>query len=455
MTMELTNAKRLTRKGFSLIIILISAVFLRFFNLDSLPGEVFDEVYYPVFALNLLSGQDFYSVHPPMGVYLTSLSIYLYSILPWTESLASSGFDIKHIDPISYRWLPALVGSALVYASYLLSLQIYAKRNFALLVALYFCLDGSMLVDSRFGLINIYLVFFGFLGLLFFLKAIQNPEKLLYIFVSALFFGLALAVKWNGLGFWALSLCLMILIAFTYRLDTNLPCQLGFQKHTKPTTWVILIFVPIVVYTASWIPYFLLFEGGYYLEKHSHLLSFHVNHTDPKPHPYESKWYTWPFSQRPIGYFFESTEATGRTNFTSVHLFPNPVLYWFSFGAIFFILGRFLVATKKLFIHKTMDSSYFLMFFVVFGYFGNLLPWSLVSRSTFLYHYQPSSGFAFMSLAFFIIYLFDQNNNKARLFGLIVLALILASSMYWAPLQLGINISSDYFYQLMWFESWI
>ena len=193
--------------NFPLSFIVIAAVLLRSFNLGGLPGGVFDEVYYPVFALKLLSGQEYFSVHPPIGVYLTSISIYLHSILPWTDPLLASGFDINNLDPISYRWLPAFIGVVLVYVSYLLSLQISDKKYFALLVALFFCLDGSMLVDSRFGLINIYLVFFGFLGLLFLFRAIKSPENLLETFLSAIFVGLALSVKWNGLGFWALSLC--------------------------------------------------------------------------------------------------------------------------------------------------------------------------------------------------------------------------------------------------------
>ncbi len=43
----------------------------------------------------------------------------------------------------------------------------------------------------------------------------------------------------------------------------------------------------------------------------------------------------------------------------------------------------------------------------------------------------------------------------AGLFASIIITLILAATIYWIPLQLGISVNKDYFYQLMWFDSWI
>ena len=156
-----------------------------------------------------------------------------------------------------------------------------------------------------------------------------------------------------------------------------------------------------------------------------------------------------------MGYFFEVIGEGDDTDFTSVHLFPNPMLYWFGLAAVLILSGKFLIATRSFLFTRTADLTYFFMFFVVFGYFGNLLPWILVSRSTFLYHYQPSSGFAFLALAFFVSSLLDNNKGQNRLFASIIITLILAATIYWIPLQLGISVNKDYFYQLMWFDSWI
>ena len=107
-----------------------------------------------------------------------------------------------------------------------------------------------------------------------------------------------------------------------------------------------------------------------------------------------------------------------------MHLFPNPMLYWFGLAAVLILFGKFLMATRSFLFTRTADFTYFFMFFVVFGYFGNLLPWILVSRSTFLYHYQPSSGFAFLALAFFVSSLLDNNKGQNRLFASIIIGIL-------------------------------
>ena len=63
-----------------LSILLVGSI-LRFFNLGFIPGPIFDEVFYPVFALNYLSGETFFSVHPPLGSYILTLGIYVYDLL--------------------------------------------------------------------------------------------------------------------------------------------------------------------------------------------------------------------------------------------------------------------------------------------------------------------------------------------------------------------------------------
>ena len=113
-----------------------------------MPGVTFDEIFYPQYGLQYLSGGTFDSVHPPLGAYLMSLSIYLYYLIPWTDSLVSTGFELSNLDPFSYRWLNAVTGTALIYVSYKVSKELIDNQHFAILVALFFCLDGALIVDK-------------------------------------------------------------------------------------------------------------------------------------------------------------------------------------------------------------------------------------------------------------------------------------------------------------------
>ena len=138
----------------NLIIVLAVAAGLRFYNLGQIPGPIFDEVFYPLFAINYLNGENFFSVHPPLGSYLMTLSVFIFDIFPLAESLQIKTGAIEDINPISFRWLVALCGVCLVYVGYRLSLELLNNKLFAGLTALFFCIDGSLLVDSRLGLIN-------------------------------------------------------------------------------------------------------------------------------------------------------------------------------------------------------------------------------------------------------------------------------------------------------------
>ena len=195
--------------------ILLMGSILRLFNLGIIPGPIFDEVFYPVFALNYLSGETFSAVHPPLGSYILTLGIYIYDILPWTETINFSLAQVPDIDPLSYRWMGAVSGILLIYVGYKLAFELFDRKRFALLVAFFFMLDGSLLVDSRLGLINIFFSLFGFMAVLFFLKGNKN-QNIGHFLISGLMLGAAFSVKWNGLGFWLTLLSLSFLFFIFY-----------------------------------------------------------------------------------------------------------------------------------------------------------------------------------------------------------------------------------------------
>ena len=137
------------RAYWSILIILFIGSSLRFYNLGLIPGPVFDEVFYPVFALKYLQGETFFSVHPPLGSYILTFGMFVYDLLPWTEDIDFVASNIDSINPLSYRWIGAVSGVGLIYVGYRLAFELYNKKIFASLVAIFFALDGSLLVDSR------------------------------------------------------------------------------------------------------------------------------------------------------------------------------------------------------------------------------------------------------------------------------------------------------------------
>ena len=143
------------------LLILVGSFTLRFLHLGDIPGPTFDEVFYPRYGFNYLTGENFYYVHPPLANYLYAAAIWIYNQLPWVDVTAIETIPFEQLNPLSYRWLNALLGSFLCLLAYFLAYTISKNRNFALIVCFFVAIDGSLLVDSRFALANIYIVFFG------------------------------------------------------------------------------------------------------------------------------------------------------------------------------------------------------------------------------------------------------------------------------------------------------
>jgi len=438
-------------------LLLIGSI-LRFYNLGQIPWPVFDEVFYPVFAFNYLEGKNFFSVHPPLGSYLLSLGIYLYHLLPWTEAISFGITDIEDINPLAFRWVSALSGVMLIYVGYKLALEIFNQRGFALLVALFLTLDGSLLVDSRFGLINIFFSLFGLMAMLFFIKGIKG-NSLSYFALAGFLLGAAVSVKWNGLGFWLSGLLLTLQFFILHKYITH---HRGMKEVITIFHWKALGLVflfPFAVYLAFWLPD-LLHNNSNLIDQHSQMISYHFENTDQKSHPYSSPWYTWPMMIRPIAYFFESGAQSGSMIidvevFKAIHLFPNPALNFFSLIAVVILSLKWIGYLSESLGNRKIRDELYLSSFILFGFYANFLPWALASRSTFIYHYQPAAIFSFFALAYFIYRLMQRNTFETNLLYSFALVLILLSSIYWLPIQLGLEISDESFYSKMWLDSWI
>ena len=439
-------------KYWSIISILFIGSVLRFYNLGLIPGPVFDEVFYPVFAINYLSGETFFSVHPPLGSYILTLSIYLYDLLPWTEHIDFNSAKVDSINPLAYRWVGAVAGVGLIYVGYRLALELLNKKIFALLVAVFFAIDGSLLVDSRFGLINVYLSLFGFMAVLFFIRGMKSG-RLVQFFISGLMLGAVISIKWNGLGIW------LALLLFSILLFVMNKTRLISYKNYGYRQALLALIMPFFIYLVLWMPE-LSHNETTLLDKHSQMASYHFENTDQKSHPYSSPWYTWPLMIRPIGYFFDSasmvnSEGLTIEKFKAIHLFPNPALSLLSFMSVILLTLKWIeLLSKSIGTRKFSDETYSISLILI-GFYSNFLPWALASRSTFIYHYQPAACFAFMALAFLLFKLTTKNKIENLSLYYASLFLILISALYWLPLQLGIEISSINFYSRMWFETWI
>ncbi|MGL6137312.1 MAG: phospholipid carrier-dependent glycosyltransferase, partial [Planktothrix sp.] len=195
---------KLKFSGFTvgMISIFIGSILLRFWGLDRFNTLVFDEVYYAKFANNYLTQTPFFNSHPPLSQYLIAIGIWLGSKLPFGQETLNNLTD-STLSTWSYRWFNALFGSFIPLIVGAIAYQLTHRRSYTLIATFLIATDGLFIVESRYALSNIYIVFFGLLGQLFFLKALHQKgiNRWFWMGLAGMGLGSAALTKWNGLGF--------------------------------------------------------------------------------------------------------------------------------------------------------------------------------------------------------------------------------------------------------------
>lgn len=491
--------------GLALFGIWLMALALRFWGLGRFNDLVFDEVYFAKFAHHYLTQTPFFDAHPPLGKYLIAIAMGLANYIPGIEQAPSHGLAGFTLTPLSYRWLNALCGSLipLVVAGIAYQLNVHSphRRIYSLVAGGLVSLDGLLLVESRYALLNVYLLLFGLLSHWCLLRSLtaKPSNQWSWQMATGLSLGCAIAVKWNGLGFWLGLVILWALAKFSRWLRSDdapvqrsiLP-QLGdYSAQSIALYWIAL---PLIVYSLLWIPHLQFNPRGFWL-LHQEMLGYHQRvGSGAAIHPYCSAWFTWPLMLRPVAYFYQTLTAgeplstwaeglelnstilessdRGSTIAFDVHALGNPVLWWFSTVAILLISIQLVLRLGQIFgrwlmmmpradypigflgtgINRitTWTSGYLLV-----NYLANWLPWALVSRCLFLYHYMAAAIFALLAISEIISRWLLSPDQGRRIAGVILLIGIAIAFLFWLPLYLGLPLSPDALQHRWWLKSWI
>lgn len=399
-----------------IIIIFIFSAFLRFYQL-SLPSEkVFDEVYFPVFANNYITQTDFYDSHPPLGKLFIAASITLFGNVPF-----------------GWRFFNAIAGLLLLAVIYGFTKDLTKNRGTAVLALFLVAIEPMALVESRIGLINIYLALFSLAGLWFFWRWWDKPKHSIADYILALvFFAAAASVKWVGLGAIGAAMAFVILVGWMRR-----------ENRAKITFWhIALLSIIPLLYIASFT--FDLIQTRSPLIEHFiwwHKSSFGYHANLHATHPYGSSWWSWAIMQRPIWLYYQSPT-------------PGTVIGIIEVGNIFTWIGGLFALLATIFTLKYDRKNLERNIFLVFTYLALYLPWIFISRVKFIYHYFVPVLLLLILLAI-VIYEKLLKKPGLRPIGIVFLTLAFAFFVYFLPLLIGIPISEEWYRHHMWFRSWI
>jgi dolichyl-phosphate-mannose-protein mannosyltransferase len=488
------------------IAIFVFSFCIRFWGLDRYNLLVFDEVFYAEWGNKYLLGIPFYSTHPPVGIYMIAIGIWIGNKLPFSQK-AFHGLTGMVQSPWSYRCANAFIGSFVPLIIISLTYRFSKRHLFALLAGFFTALDGFLIIESRYALNNIHTLFYGLLGYWLFFVAIdlKYSRRSLAMIGSGILLGTSLCAKWNALFFllgifglkilgWIISFLQEDAPKLNQSLALNLPnfiCpknalyrnELKDKENPISKTTQINIFllalshiiIPFLTYFLLWIPYKMIDRDYDFIEINRENYHYHSKLIPPGPHPLSSRWYQWPLMLGRTRYYAELADSyldefphygphkpwhIDRIHYV-IHSFGNPFLWWFGSAAIIYIFGVLIrelvipmIRSKYVFIEKKLKDDVWICLFLFLNYFANLLPWILINRYYFMYHYITAVVFKFISLAWCVDKCLESKKRWLRKLGFAIILIVIISFLYWLPVVLGLPMHGNDYVARMWFKIW-
>jgi dolichyl-phosphate-mannose-protein mannosyltransferase len=366
----------------------------------------FDEIYFVPSAREILGGGGLGEVtHPPLGKLLIAISIRLFGDAPFAWRLPS-----------------LLSGIALVGIVVQLVRGFGASLGIAALAGALLILDGVCITQARIGLVNAPCVALGFGALLCATRG--NPLG------AGALLGLSCACKFVGFAFAPLVPVLLLVPEFQdgrhvgrqwWRVMLTLIAALAFY---------LVAFAPVLIVESSFWKGMLLY--------HKAMLEHHLMQA-VVPHRYESSWWTWPISLRPIWFGFEAIPGTSLVR--GIFCIANPVTSLVVLVGIGFLFVRGIL---KRAVSRGEAVA-------MAGFFLQLLPWAFSPRITMYHYYYPALVFGVVIFCLQIVPL-----KPAPKFAVITALALAAGAMflYWYPLWSALPIPRTRYESMIWFQGW-
>lgn len=410
---------------------------------DVVPEEIswynsmyFDEIYHGRTAYEHLTNVYPYEItHPPLGKIVIMCFIKLFGMTPF-----------------GWRFAGCLFGVLMLIPFYVFLKNLFGKTAIAACGTIIFAFDFMHYTQTRIATIDTYAVFYIILSYLFLYRWMTTDydapvrKSAGNLFLSGLFFGIGCASKWTVI-YAGVGLAILYLITLICRgKDRTVG---GFGRHLAGTLALSVVFfivIPVVIYCLSYISYGLakgmefpdmLTSREYYeliWENQVYMMTYHQG--VDQAHPYASRWYQWIVDARPILYYLEY-KGDMKSAFAC---FNNPMVSWGGLLALFSLIPAW---------RKRRDPAIPL---IGIGYLSQLVPWMFISRTTFAYHYFPSTIFLVLALCYVCNRLWDRG-EKRMVYGFTAGCVAMFVAFY--PVLSGITVPRWYtYYFLKWFPSW-
>ena len=384
---------------------------------------MFDEIYHGRTAYEFIHGLTTYeTTHPHMGKILISLGICLFGM-----------------NPFGWRVMCAFLGSLMVPIMYLFAKRITKETFFAIITTLLLVVDFMHYGLSRISTIDVPVALF-ILLMYYFMYAYLSEETVnlrrayVMLMCSGIAMGFGMSIKFTGI--YAGAGLGVIFIIYTLK---NFPKN--NWKQLLKLCLVFFVLVPILIYSIGFIPVVEYYESSNFAQKvingTKSMISYHANLE--ATHYYSSKWYTWPIVGKPLLLVHDFMD-NGKVS--TISIMGNPFVTWTSIPCILFMIYHAVVNGDK----KAK--------FLVIAYLAQYIPWILVSRIVFIYHYFPSSLFGILIIGYTMKIVTEKwPKTKKWIYVYATVAVMFFVAFF--PVISGLPFDVDYIKSLKWLPNWV
>jgi len=380
-------------------------------------SSYFDEIYHARTAYEHILGLEPYeNPPPPLGKHIIALGIRLFGM-----------------NPFGWRFMGTLFGVLMLPVLYHLCKQLLGKAWLCGLGTLLFAFDFMHFTQTRIATIDTYSVFFLLLmydAMVWFLHKdiVRDSMKSLLVplGLSGLFMGLGVASKWTA-AYGAVGLAVLffgkLISAYLYEAKGKRSTAPVLRRCWQLCAWCCLLFVaiPFGVYFCAFLPMTTLPHNiervwGSFWNYQTTMFNYHSQLV--AEHDFSSVWYEWPLVTRPI-WFYGGETADGL--YSTISSMGNPLLWWACIPAALYAAWKWL---KK----RELACGVALA-----GFLSVYLPWVLVPRLTFIYHYFTAVPF----LVICLLAAFQGMGERGKLSGVVPVGLLAQRKVTWAQVMLG------------------
>ena len=491
---DVMPSQRLIGWGLTFLVTAIAAL-IRWPRLNQPNEVVFDETYYVKDAYAILKNgyertavenadqlilqgrtdifeaSGSFVAHPPMGKWVIAL-----------------GEQIGGLNSFGWRIGVAVMGTLLVLVTTQVAIRLIRSIWFGALAGFLIAIDGLAIVMSRTALLDGIMTTFLMIGIWCVLldrdhsrnrlsKKLNSESKFGGVwtlhpwrFIAGIFFGLAIATKWNALWYLALVLLLLFIwdISFRKLRRAQKPILGSLLFDSWALTFQVAVFA-FITYLSSWTGWFRSDDGWgrstlesnsvfdnweriltALYKYHEQIWNFHVNLTTD--HSYESYALTWPILYRPTSFFYkENLPNCASSNCAQeVLALGNPLIWWISIVALILLVINFLRS-------RNWRSGTIVALFLV-GY----APWLVFPERTMFYFYAisflPFLVIAISYIANLIYQGLKARGQSLKTFYIVGISLLVATTIltiYFYPIWTAISLPKEAWLDRMWFSKWI